>query len=83
MAGQSSEFKKIYSSEKSKYKGNNKSYVTSTSEEYFAESYRDYKINSSKLQKERPKTYKYIKNNINSISAADITKYKKQWSWAW
>ena len=76
-------FQAIYQEEKSKYTGSNRSYVTSTSDEYFAESYRNYLENGAKLQAERPKTYSYINEQAAGITEEDITRTYNQYSWAW
>lgn len=67
-----SEFRNIYSKEKSKFTGNNKAYVTKNSSEYFAESFRDYYTRPATLKKERPQTYNYIIKSINSITDSRI-----------
>lgn len=82
-AAKSDEFVYIYKSEKDKYKGSNKEYIISTNDEYFAESYRDYVENPSKLKKERPKTYTYINKTAAVITPEDISRTKQKYSWAW
>ena len=82
-AAQTNEFAKIYKAERSKYAGSNKKYVTSTSDEYFAESYRDYVKQPSSLKKQRPKTYNYIKSITSAISQDDIDSMYQKYSWAW
>ena len=71
-----SEWKSIYSAEKNKYTGYNKSYVTKTASEYFAESYKDYKENPSALRSKRPRTYRYVKDVIDGISSSDVQKIR-------
>lgn len=82
-AAQTADFVKIYNVEKGKYSGSNKKYVTSTSDEYFAESYRDYVKQSAALKKQRPQTYNYIKNAVSNISQQDIDSMYQRYSWAW
>lgn len=66
-ADSTSEFKKIYSGEKGKYNYSNKAYVTQSAGEYFAESFKNYTENPSKLKKERPKTYAYVKSKVDQF----------------
>lgn len=66
-ADSTAEFKEIYKAEKGKYTASNKAYVTQTSGEYFAESFKNYTENPSKLKKERPKTYAYIKEKVDQF----------------
>lgn len=64
-----SEFNSIYNSEKGNYTGDMKR--ISNVSEYFAQSYEEYTkstATSNTLRKERPQTYNYIKNCINSLS---------------
>ena len=63
----SGEFKDIYNSEKSKYNYSNKAYATQSSSEYFAESYKNYVLEGSKLKKERPQTYSYMSKVLGRI----------------
>ena len=76
----SSEF---INAEKSAYRGNNKAYVTQDTGEYFAESFCDYTENPSVLKQQRPKTYNYINNMVNSISDNDITAFRNTYEWIW
>ncbi len=82
-AAKTSTFQAIYQEEKDKYTGTNKAYVTSTSDEYFAESYRNYLENGTKLKAERAKTYSYINEQATGITQEDITRTYNQYSWAW
>lgn len=66
------EFKNIYKNEAGKFTGTNKAYVTQNSEEYFAESFRDYYTRPAELKSARPATYKYVEKCINSITDAGI-----------
>lgn len=80
-----SEFTTIYKSEKEKYTGVRKAYVTQNASEYFAESYRDYILSGSSLKKSRPKTYTYIRNAIQVVrnSPDRITKIKNVYKAIW
>lgn len=66
-ADSTAEWKSIYSAERANYTGSNKTYVTSTAAEYFAEAFRDYSAAPAQLQKERPRTYAYMNKIVNSI----------------
>lgn len=80
-----SEFATIYKSEKEKYTGVRKAYVTQNASEYFAESYRDYILSGSNLKKSRPKTYAYVRNAVQTIqnSPDRITKIKNVYKVIW
>ena len=82
-ADSTKEFKNIYKAEKNKYSGRLKSYVKSNSKEYFAESFRQYTTWNSGLKKQRPKTYAYIKETIESISEDDVEAMYDAYGWAW
>lgn len=82
-ADQTSEFKKIYNTEKNAYVGNNKAYVTQDAGEYFAESFRDYTENASVLKSQRPQTYNYINGLVNSISDKDVSDFYNTYGWYW
>lgn len=82
-ADKTAEFQQIYDSERGKYTGNNKSYVTKDCSEYFAESFRDYTENAAKLKKERPDTFQYINKMVSSISNSDIIRFKNVYGWYW
>lgn len=69
---QTSEFKAIYKKEADKFTGSNKTYVTQSSEEYFAESLRDYYTRSAALKADRPETYAYIEASIALLTDARI-----------
>ena len=77
------EFKDIYNSEKGKYVGNIKSYATSTSSEYFAESYRDYLLNNNGLRSSRPRTYAAIQKCLGMINATNIQWVRNSYGWMW
>lgn len=78
-----SDFAAIYNEEKGKYTGTNKSYVTQNASEYFAESFRDYTLNASALQKSRPKTYQAIVSAIGNVTAQQISKLKLAYGPIW
>ena len=80
---QSSEFKKIYNTEKNAYVGNNKAYVTQDTAEYFAESFRDYTENPSALKSQRPETYSYISQMVSSLSSSDVKAFRNAYGWYW
>ncbi len=82
-AADSQEFKAIYKAEKNKYTGSNKKYVTSTDDEYYAESYRDYIERPATLKKERPRTYTYMKNNAHNITQAEIDAMRELYGSKW
>lgn len=82
-ADETSEFVKIYKSEKKKYNGAQKKYIRSNSKEYFAQSFMEYTNNPSKLRKSRPKTYNFIKNEVKAICQEDINNMYAAYSWAW
>lgn len=79
----SSTFKDIYSREKSKCTGRNPSYVLKDSEEYFAESYRNYILDGDNLLKERPETYAFIESSVAKINANQVSKIKMVFSSIW
>lgn len=82
-SGTSKEFTSIYKSEKIKYHGSQKAYITGTSEEYFAQSFAEYTVSPKALGKSRPKTYKYIKANVESIDQKAVQDMYDAYSWAW
>ena len=71
------EFTAIYNAEKSKYTGTNAGYLTKSSAEYFAESYRDYVLRKGQLKADRPKTYAYMVNCINKVTMAKAKAIKQ------
>ena len=83
MPSRSTEFASIYNAEKSLYSGTNATYVTKNAQEYFAQSYRNYLESASKLKAERPRTYEFIRGQVESICASDITRTYNMYSWAW
>lgn len=83
MPSRSAEFTSIYTAEKSLYSGTNATYVTKNAQEYFAQSYRNYLESASKLKAERPRTYEFIRMQVESICASDVTRTYNYYSWAW
>ena len=72
----SSEFVAIYNNEKSALQSANYQYLTKSSAEYFAESYKDYVLSPQNLQSSRPQTYEFIKNAVSRITDARVTNIK-------
>ena len=72
----SSEFVAIYNKEKSALQSANYQYLTKSSAEYFAESYKDYVLSPQNLQSSRPQTYEFVKNAVSRITDARVTKIK-------
>ena len=83
MPSRSSEFAGIYAREKGKYTGTNATYITKNAQEYFAQSYRNYLENATKLKTERPETYAFVKAQISSITSTDINRTYNMYSWSW
>lgn len=83
MPSRSTEFAGIYAREKSLYTGTNATYITKNAQEYFAQSYRNYLEDASKLKAERPETYAFVVAQITSISGSDISRTYNQYSWSW
>ena len=77
------DFTAIYNEEKGKYTGTNKNYVTQNASEYFAESFKDYTLNPSALQKSRPKTYQAVVNALGNVTAQQINKLKLAYGPIW
>ena len=69
---QTAAFKKIYNA-----------YVTQNASEYFAESFKDYTLNNSKLKSTRPKTYAAIKSALSKLTSAQIAKIQKIYGPLW
>ena len=72
----SSEFVAIYNKEKSALQSANYQYLTKSSAEYFAESYKDYVLSPQNLQSSRPETYEFVKNAVSRITDARVTNIK-------
>ena len=79
----SSAFKAIYNEEKSAYKEYNKSYVLSSSSEYFAESFKQYTLNPGGLKASRPKTYAAIETALSKITSAQLSKIATVYGAIW
>lgn len=77
------DFTAIYNEEKGKYTGTNKNYVTQNASEYFAESFKDYTLNPSALQKSRPKTYQAVVNALGNVTTQQINKLKLAYGPIW
>lgn len=82
-ADTTSSFKKIFESEKGKYTEYNKAYVLANSSEYFAESYKNFVENPTKLKASRPQTYQAIENAVNAITDKQVAKIIKVYSAIW
>lgn len=78
-----SDFAAIYNEEKGKYTGTNTNYVTQNASEYFAESFKDYTLNPSALQKSRPKTYQAIVNALGNVTAQQLSKLQLAYGPIW
>ena len=78
-----SEFKTIYNQEKSLYTAYNKAYVTQNSSEYFAESAKEYVLNTGALKAARPKTYEAVRSAVESITDERIAKIQKYYGAIW
>lgn len=76
-------FKSIYSAEKSKYTGTNKSYVIQNSSEYFAESVKDYILSEASLKSSRPQTYAAITTAMSKVTTAQVNKLKVVYAAYW
>ena len=78
------EFGKVFNAEKAKYANAkiingvnihfNYNYVTKNQAEYFAESYMEYVLYKTDLQKERPETYKAIEKALKKLTPAQISR---------
>lgn len=79
----SSAFKDIYNREKSRYNEYNKSYVLSSSSEYFAESYRNYILNPAALRSSRPETYAAIETALSRITDTQVTRILNVYGAVW
>lgn len=77
------DFAAVYNEEKGKYTGTNKNYVTQNASEYFAESFKDYTLNPSALQKSRPKTYQAIVAALGNVTTQQINKLKLAYGPIW
>ncbi len=80
---ETAEFVEIYKAEKRKYKGEQKAYVTKNSKEYFAQSFMEYTQNPSKLKKSRPRTYNFVKEQVETIEQQHVDNMYALYGWAW
>lgn len=79
----SADFKNVYNAEKSKYTAYNKAYVTSSSSEYFAESYRTYVENPGELKAERPQTFAAMEDALSRVTEERVQKIWNVYSVLW
>lgn len=79
----SSAFLSIYNREKSLYTDYNKSYVLSSSSEYFAESYKNYILNPTQLKNSRPETYAAIENALSRVTDAQASRILSVYGALW
>lgn len=77
------EFQAIYKAEKSKYTAWDKSYVTSSASEYFAESYKNFVEDPGELQASRPQTYAYVAKAAAAITDSQVAKVSSVYSPFW
>lgn len=79
----SSAFQEVFNQEKSKYTAYNKSYVLSSSSEYFAESFKNYTENPASLQAQRPQTYAAIETALSKITSSQVSKLATVYASIW
>lgn len=79
----SAEFKQIYAKEKQNYDKYNKTYVISSSQEYFAEAYKYYLLDAAYLKKRMPETYAYVKKAVQKLTPEYIQQVKIIMGCAW
>lgn len=79
----SGNFMAVYNQEKSLYTAFNKAYVTQNSQEYFAESAKEFILNGPSLKKSRPKTYTAVKAAFDKITDQRVVTVKKMYSSIW
>ena len=82
-ADETTEFVKIYKAEKNKYNGKLQSYIKGSSKEYFAQSFAEYTLTPKKLKSSRPKTYAYVKAQVEAIDQQDVDDMYTAYGWAW
>ena len=61
----------------------NKTYVTQNSSEYFAESFKEYTLNPSALQKSRPQTYGAIQSALSKVTSDQVNKILRVYGSIW
>ncbi|MDO5807053.1 MAG: hypothetical protein Q4P26_01525 [Lachnospiraceae bacterium] len=79
----SSAFQQIFQNEKSKYTAYDKGYVLQNSEEYFAQSFRDYTENPAALKASRPQTYAAIQQALSRVTDAQIANVLRIYGARW
>lgn len=82
-ADKNTEFQAIYNQEKGKYTAINKAYATQNSSEYFAESFKEYTISPTELQKSRPNTYNAIVNALSKVTDQQLAKVQSVYGPIW
>ena len=79
----SSAFQQIFQNEKSKYTAYDKGYVLQNSEEYFAQSFRDYTENPAALKASRPQTYAAIQQALSRVTDAQVANVLRIYGASW
>lgn len=79
----SSAFQQIFQNEKSKYTAYDKGYVLQNSEEYFAQSFRDYTKNPAALKASRPQTYAAIQQALSRVTDAQVANLLRVYRAVW
>lgn len=79
----SSAFQQIFQNEKSKYTAYDKGYVLQNSEEYFAQSFRDYTKNPAALKASRPQTYAAIQQALSRVTDAQVANVLRIYGASW
>lgn len=79
----SSAFQQIFQNEKSKYTAYDKGYVLQNSEEYFAQSFRDYTENPAALKASRPQTYAAIQQALSRVTDAQVANLLRVYRAVW
>lgn len=82
-ADETTEFVKIYKAEKKNYNGKLQSYIKASSKEYFAQSFAEYTTSPKMLKSSRPKTYAYVKAQVEAIDQQDVDDMYAAYGWAW
>ena len=79
----SAAFQQIFQNEKSKYTAYDKGYVLQNSEEYFAQSFRDYTENPAALKASRPQTYAAIQQALSRVTDAQVANLLRVYRAVW
>ena len=79
----SAAFQQIFQNEKSKYTAYDKGYVLQNSEEYFAQSFRDYTENPAALKASRPQTYAAIQQALSRVTDAQVANVLRIYGASW